>query len=180
MTGENRHGEAIAGDGGGVDPGACGDHGKIINEESRFKIVGAIEEKIERTKEFAHIGRAEVGDDPFHSDAGIDGAQLLLRGNRFGQGFLGVGFIEEGLTLQVGRLDEIAVNDSQLTDASADQKTGCGSSNRTATDDDRTGGKQPFLAFRTDPGEKHLARIFLLERIIHERLAPEGARKSAY
>ena len=163
MAGKNRHGEAIAGDGGGIDPGACGVHGKIIDEESRFKIVGAIEENIERTKEFAHVARAEVGDDPFHSDTGIDGAQLLLRGKRFGQGFFGVGFIEKRLALQVGRLNKIAVNDSQLTDASADQETGGSSSDRTATDDDRTGGEQSFLAFRTDPGEKHLARIFLLE-----------------
>jgi hypothetical protein len=93
---------------------------------------------------------------------------------------LWLGFIEKRLALQVGRLDEIAVNDSQLTDASADQETGGSSSDRTATDDDRTGGKQPFLAFRTDSGEKHLARIFLLERIIHERCGPGRRAESAY
>jgi hypothetical protein len=104
----------------------------------------------------------------------------LLRGDRFGQGFLGVGFIKKRLALQVGRLNEIAVNDSQLTDAGADQKTGGGRSDRTATDDCRAGAKQPFLAFWTDSGEKHLARIFLLERIFHERCGPSRRTESTY
>jgi len=45
-------------------------------------------------------------------------------------------------------------NDSQLTDAGADQKIGGGSSDGAATDDDGAGGEQPLLAFGTDPGEK--------------------------
>jgi hypothetical protein len=28
------------------------------------------------------------------------------------------------------------------------------------------------LPFRADPGEKHLARVFFLERIVHERHGP--------
>src|SRR5207244_7449312 len=97
---------------------------------------------------------AELGDDTCSGDSGIDGAQLLLRGNRFGQGFLGIRFVKKRLALQVGGLDEIAVNDSQLTDASADQKIGGGSADGTAPDDDGAGSEQPFLTFRTDPGEK--------------------------
>ena len=127
-----------------------------------------------------HVAGAEVGDDTFHGDAGIDGAQLLLRGNRFGQGFLGIRFVKKRLALQVGRLDEIAINDSQLTDAGADQKIGGGSADGTATDDDGTGSEQPLLTFRTDPGEKHLARIFLLERIFHEQCSPGRRAGSAY
>ena len=104
----------------------------------------------------------------------------MLRCNRFGQSFLGIRFVKKRLALQVGRLDEIAVNDSQLTDAGADQKIGGGSANRATTDDCGAGGKQPLLAFRTDPGEEHLARIFLMERIIHVRCGPGRRTGSAY
>ena len=31
-----------------------------------------------------------------------------------------------------------------------------------------------MLPFRADPGEKRLARVFLLERIVHERYGPAG------
>ena len=34
---------------------------------------------VDAVLEFAHVSGAEARDDPFHSDAGIDGAQLLLR-----------------------------------------------------------------------------------------------------
>jgi hypothetical protein len=34
------------------------------------------------------------------------------------------------------------------------------------------GSEQPFLAFRADPGEKHLARVLLLVGIVHVRCGP--------
>jgi hypothetical protein len=85
---------------------------------------------------------------------------------------LGVGFIEKRLALQVGRLDEIAVDDSEATNTRADQQIGSGSADRAATDDCCAGSEQPLLAFRADPGEKHLARVLLLERIVHVRCGP--------
>ncbi len=176
LAGTDGHGQSIARDGGSVNPRAAGFHGDIVDQEASFEIIGAIKKQIDVTEKGFGIARAEIGDDAFDGYGRIDRAKLALRGNGLGQNIEGVGFIEEGLTLQVRGLDEIAIDDSEVADAGANEQIGSGSADSAATDDGRPRGEQPLLPFRADPAEKHLARIFFLERIAHERHGPRRAQ----
>ena len=81
---KNGHGEAIAGDGGGVDPGLRGSDGEIVDEETRFEVVSAVEDEVETAQEFRDVPRVDVGDQTFDGDGGVDAAQLALGGYGFG------------------------------------------------------------------------------------------------
>src|SRR6266436_4211778 len=172
LAGTDGHGQSVARDGGSVNPRAAGFHRDIVDQEASFEIVGAIEKHIDATEKGFGITRAEIGDDAFDGYGRIDGAKLALRGNGLGQNIEGVGFIEEGLTLQVRGLDEIAIDDSEVADARTNEKIGGGSADGAATDDGRPRGEQPLLPLRADPGKEHLARVFFLERIVHQRHGP--------
>ena len=91
----------------------------------------------------------------------------------------GVRFIEKYLALQVRGFDEIAVDDFEVTDARADQEIGRCGADGTAAHDCGAGGEQPLLAFRADPGEEHLARVFFQERMVHVRCGPRRLRGDA-
>src|SRR5258705_9712187 len=137
----NGHGQAVTGDTGGVDPGPAGFHGNIVDQETSFEIVGAIEEQIDSTEKCFRIARAEIGDDPFDGHGRIDRAQLALRGDGLWKDVESVGLIEEGLPLQVRRLNEVAVDDPYVTDAGANEKIGSSGADCAAADDSRPGGE---------------------------------------
>ena len=54
-AGSNDHRDAIAGDGGGIDPRGGSFDGKIINQEASLEIIGAVEDKGKAREEFANI-----------------------------------------------------------------------------------------------------------------------------
>ncbi len=112
--------------------------------------------------------RTKIGDHALHLDAGIDGEQLAFGGDGFRKGIAGVGFVKERLALKIGRLDEVAVDDFDRTDA---QVCGSGTDGATA-DDGRSRSEQALLALGTDPSKQHLARVFFLEKIGHGRYGP--------
>ena len=171
--GTDGHGQPVTGDPGRVDPRPAGFHGHIVDQEASFEIVGAVKEHIDFTEKCFHVARAEIGDDTFDGHGRIDRAQPALRGDRLGKNVESIGLLEEGLPLQVGGLHEIAIDDSQVADAGANEKIRCRGADCAAADDDRPGGEKPLLPCRADPGEKHLARVFFLERSVHERYGPD-------
>jgi len=85
----------------------------------------------------SRVAWAKIGDDTFDGDGGIDGAELALGGDRLWQDVAGVGLIKERLTLQIGGLHEVAINDPDVADAGSNKKIGGGSSDGAATDDGR-------------------------------------------
>lgn len=113
------HREAVAGDGGGVNPGLVILDGKVVDQETRFEIVGAIEDEIEAGKQVGGVARREVSDDAFHGDTGIDGAELALGGDSLWERGDGIGFVKESLALKIRMLDKIAVDNALFSDASA-------------------------------------------------------------
>jgi hypothetical protein len=141
--------------------------GKVIDQETGFKVVGAIEQEITTGEQFHGILRAEIGDDASHGDAGIDGQQLARSGDGFGKGLASIGFIEKRLALEVRGLDEVAVNDFDGPNAGANEKVGRSSANGAATNDSGARSQQPLLAFEANSGEEHLPRVFFLEKISH-------------
>lgn len=62
VAGEDRHGEAVSGDGCGVDPWSVGLDGEIVDEEAGFEIVGAVENDVEALQQFGSVLGIEVGD----------------------------------------------------------------------------------------------------------------------
>jgi len=141
--------------------------GKIVDEKTRLEIVGAIENEIEAGEQVRGVARTEVGDDAFHGNTGIDGAEPAFGGNGFGEGGEGVGFVKEGLALKIRGLDKIAIDNTQLSDAGAHQEICGGGAYRAASDNDSAGGEQPPLAILANPGEENLARVFFVRRGVH-------------
>jgi len=66
----------------------------IVEEETRFEIVGAVEKEVKTSEEFLGVLRGEVGDDAFDGNGGINGAKFLLGGHSLGQGLASVGLVE--------------------------------------------------------------------------------------
>ena len=133
----DRHRQSIAGHPGCVNPGPPGLHGKIIDQEARFKIVGAIEDKVATGKKFRGILGPKIGHNTLHLDAGIDRAQLLFGGHGFGQGIAGVGLVEQHLALEIGGFDEVPVNDLDGAHSRANQQIAGGCPNGSAADNRR-------------------------------------------
>ena len=69
--------------------------------------------------------------------------------------------------MEVREFDEIAVDNAETSDASTNEEIGGSRTDRTATDQDGTGGRKALLAVRAEGLKKHLARVFLVERVNH-------------
>jgi hypothetical protein len=179
VAGKNRHSEAVSGDGGGVNPRAAGLDGEIVDEEAGFEIVGAVENDVEALQQIGGVLRIEIGDETFDGNGGIDGFELALGGNGFGEGIARVIFIEQGLALKIGRLDEIAIDDSNAADPGADQQTGGGCANGSAADDYGAGDEEALLAMEAESLKKYLPGVFFLKKFIHDFSGPGGFRERA-
>ena len=156
----------------------------IVQQETRLEVVRAIENQRKSAQQFLGIFRADVRDDALDRYSGINGAQAAFGGDGFRQGFLRVGFLEQCLPLQVGRLDKIAVHDAQLADARAHQQICQRRSQRSAAYDYGRGFEQALLARLADFAEKNLPRIPFVGFWVHgtgsisrgseDRLQPVG------
>jgi hypothetical protein len=54
-----------------------------------------------------------------HGDCGVEESDLAAGGFGFGEGFESIGLIEENLTLEIGGLNEVAVDEGECADPSA-------------------------------------------------------------
>jgi len=118
-------------------------------------------------KQFLSVLGGKIGDDTFDCYLAVDGAEAALGGDGLGKGFEGVGFIKQGLALKIGRLDEIAINNSEMADTRADQKICGGRAQCSATDQDYSGGQETPLSMFADSGEEDLARVTVLQVRVH-------------
>ena len=92
-------------------------------------------------------------------DGGVEESDLAAGGFGFGEGFAGVGFVEEDLALEVGGFDEVAVDEGEGADAGAGEECGgCGSGGSDAYDGD-VGISEEVLAGGSDAGEEDLAGV---------------------
>ena len=121
----------------------------------------------------------EIDDNTFDGDGGIDGFEFAFGGDGFGESFAGVIFIEQGLALEIGRLDEIAIEDANAAYAGADEQAGGGCANGTATNDYGAGVEETLLTLEAESFKKYLPGIFFLEEIVHDFSGPGGFRKRA-
>src|SRR5574340_1416778 len=162
--GTNGHAGAITGYSGGVDPRRLRLHGKIIHQEARFEIIGAVQQERKTGKQFRGIPGTKIGYDSFYGYVGIDGQEPALGSDRLRQGLARVRFLKKHLALKIGGLNEIPVKDAQPPDTGTDEQVGYRRPNRSAANQNGAGRPQALLAFRPERREQHLARVFLVER----------------
>lgn len=159
----DRHGQTVAADGRRVDPRAVRFDGEIVHQKAGLKVVRAVEDEIGRGKKLFHIVRAEIGDNSENSDIAVDGAELSLGSDGFGKRGAGVLLVEQSLALEVGRLDEVAIDDGDLANSGPDKKVGCGGPNRAATDNGNARSEQTTLTFLAEAVKEDLPGIPLCE-----------------
>ena len=157
--GDDGHGRGIGTDGGGVDPGFGLLDGVVVDEVAGLEVVGGVEDDVGGGEEFVNVCGDEVGDVGMDGDGGVEEGDLAAGGLGLGKRLEGVGFVEEDLTLEVGGLDEVSVDEGEGADAGAGEQRGCGCSGGSAADDGDVGCGEHLLAGGADSWEEDLTRI---------------------
>ena len=157
--GQDVHGGGVGADGGGVDPWGAGLDGEIVEQVAGFEVVGGVEDDVCAAEEGGCVGRGQIGDVGCDSGFGVDLGEAAAGSFGLGQGFSGVLFGEEHLTLEVGGLDEVAVDDGEVADAGPREQTGGSGSGGSAADEGNVSGGELLLASDTDGRKKTLPGI---------------------
>ena len=122
VIGEDVHGGGVGADGGGIDPGDGVLYGVVVEEITGFKVVSAIQQEVGVGEERGDVGGDKVCDDGLNLNGGVDEGEVVAGGLSLGGGVLGVGFFKEDLALEVGVLDDVTVNEGEVTDAGAGEE----------------------------------------------------------
>jgi len=149
----------VRADASGVDPGEVSFEGEIVDEETGFEVVSAVEEEVDVLGELQDVFGRDVGDDGFEAAGRIDACEFVCGGDGFGELGAEVVFIEEDLTLEVGEFDEVAVNESDVSNACADEGFGEDGAERADATDENAGVQEALLSCRADPVKEDLAAV---------------------
>ena len=95
---------------------------------------------------------------------GVEESDLAARSLGLGEGFERVGFVEEDLALEVGGLDEVAIDEGEGADAGAREQRGGGGPGGSDADDGDVGGGELLLTCGADAGKEDLAGVALFVR----------------
>ena len=68
MARTNRHGDAGAADRRGVNPGNAERNGRVVHQESRFEVVGSVENDRKAREEIGGVLWSEIGNNSFDRD----------------------------------------------------------------------------------------------------------------
>ena len=158
-AGEDGHGGGVGADGGGVDPGDALPHGEVVDQVAGFEVVGGVEDEVGGGEEVGDVGGDEIGDVGGEGDGGVGGEEFAAGGFGLGQGVAGVLLVEEDLSLEVGGLDEVAVDEGEVADAGAGEQRGGGGTGGANADDGDVGAGEGLLAAVADAGKEDLAGV---------------------
>ena len=117
----HRHHQAVAADCRGIDPGFGMLGARIIYDKAGFKIVEAIQYEIDIGEVVFDVPGIHIIDFGFDLNGGIDTTKFRFGRSGLWKTALDIGLIEQGLALQIGKLDEISIHYSQETNAGADK-----------------------------------------------------------
>ncbi len=140
-----------------VNERATGEHAGVVDEVTRGKIVGAVEDDVVSGDECEGIIMSETGDDRRDLDQWIQSAQTGSGG--FGFRNSSVGSRVENLSLEVGNIDDVGVDDSDATDAGSGEIKERGAAETTRTDDEDGAAFQFFLRLGAEAGERKVALV---------------------
>ena len=101
LAGEDRHRLAMAADTACVDPRNARFERRIVDQETDFKIVRAVEYQIGPFSKLQDVRVIDVGHDGLNGDLRVDAAEFVGRGNGLGDTGGDVLLVEEHLPLQV-------------------------------------------------------------------------------
>ncbi len=129
---------AVGADGAAVDEGDCVLDGEVVEEVAGFEVVGAVEDEVGLgvAEGLLGVGGGEVANEGIDGDFGVDVREAGSGGLGFGEGLTGVIFGEEGLALEIGPLDQVAVEDGEVADASSCELVGSGAAEGADADDE--------------------------------------------
>ena len=159
VAGEDGEGEAVAADGGAVDPGDRAFYGEVIEEKAGFEVIGGVEEEVDAIEEVFDVGSAYIDGEGFDLDRAVDGFEVLGGGGGFGLLRGGICFVKEPLALEVGPLDDIAVDEAEVADTGTGQGRGLEGSEGTTADDGDSGSCEASLTVGAERPETNLPRI---------------------
>ena len=160
--GPNGHRDAIRPDRSTVDPVDVVLHAGIVNEVTRGEIVSAVHDDIARLDETLDSRIVDVNDVRLDFDSGVDFPQVVRSGDGFRQTLFGVTLREHRLPLQIGRFDEVSINNAQVAHTRTRQRFSVGRTQRPATDNQYSRGKQPSLSFLANSIEENLSAVTLV------------------
>ena len=156
LPGQHVQRHAIAAYGCGVDPGQGILHGEIVDKIAGLEVVGAVENKLCIFEQSLNVGWGQIGDMGLDHDFGVESRNFSGRGDCFRKGFSGIGFIKQGLPLQIAGLDVIAVNDADRAHARTGKQGSEHRASSAAADNGNARGGQLALTFQLRSREKAL------------------------
>src|SRR5262249_10334400 len=105
------------------------------------------------------VTRMHIIDNGLHVYGGIDAAQFCRRRYGLGKVLTRILFVIKGLSLEVGKLHKITINNSKMPRTRAYQQFCSDTSQSSGSDQDETGGRYPRLTFRSNRRKANLAGI---------------------
>ena len=152
-----------AGDRAPVDVGDPEFDGAVVDEVAGLEVVGAVDEDAREVPgvldEVFGVGGGEVGDVGVDGDVGVGGVEPRFGGDRLGDAIDRVLVGEEGLAVEVGAFDEVAVDDGELPDAGTGEEVGADAAERSDADDEGVGRGELGLSFGSDGAGAGLAGV---------------------
>ena len=158
--------------------GTCCEHRRIVDEEFRAEIVAAVDHEIVGANQVERIGFVEARHMGLDGHGRVDGRDRGARQLRLGQA--GIGQRENGLTMQIARLEGVRIHDPEMPDSRARQILQHRAAEAAGADDEHAARGELRLAVRAHLLEHQLPGIVRLhrDRAGHERAAglPHSAR----
>jgi hypothetical protein len=136
---------------------------RIVNNKTSFKVIEGIEYKIDVGEIVLNIRGIRIIDFGLDLHGRIDAAELRLGGDRLRDIASDVLFVEQGLALQIGKLNKISIDHSEKPEAGAHELIRNDRSQRAQTYEQRPRRCQTFLALFADWREPGLSRISVIE-----------------
>ena len=131
----------------------------VVEEVAGFEVVGGVEDEVSGGQELVDVGGDEIGYVGVDGDGGVEERDFTAGGFGLGEGFAGIGLIEEDLALEVGGFDEVAIDEGESADAGAGEEGCGGGSGGSDAYDGYMGGGEEGLASGSDAGEEDLSGV---------------------
>jgi hypothetical protein len=93
---------------------------------------------------------------------GIDLAQVIGGSDGFRETLFSITLREHRLPLQIRTFDEVSINNAQVAHTRTRQRFSVGRTQRPATDNQYSRGKQPSLSFLANSTEENLSAVTLV------------------
>jgi cell fate (sporulation/competence/biofilm development) regulator YlbF (YheA/YmcA/DUF963 family) len=141
------------------DPRQASMNADVVQQKSRLGVVRPVNDDVHVAQQSLDVAGVEIDRVRLDVDFGIDGNDSVACGFDFGAVLSGIRFHVERLPLQVGPLDEVAIDDSKPAHACPRQRIRDAAAQRAHADDQHGGGANPRLAVRADLGQKGLTMV---------------------